>query len=48
MFPWVLNAYMDALMKEVKMRMGRRGERGMSPRCAGGSEAGICNVHIVV
>ena len=25
MSPWLLNAYMDAVMKEVKMRMGRRG-----------------------
>ena len=27
MFPWLLNVYMDAVMKEVKMRMGRRGMR---------------------
>ena len=26
MSPWLLNTYMGAVMKEVKMRMGRRGE----------------------
>ena len=26
MSPWLLNAYMDAVLKEVKMRMGRMGE----------------------
>ena len=26
MFPWVFNVYMDTVMKEVKMGMGRRGE----------------------
>ena len=26
MSPWLLNAYMDVVMKEVKMRIGRRGE----------------------
>ena len=26
MFPWLFNVYMDAMMKEVKMGMGRRGE----------------------
>ena len=25
MFPWLFNVYMDAVMKEVKMVMGRRG-----------------------
>ena len=25
--PWLFNVYMDAVMKEVKMRMGRRGVR---------------------
>ena len=25
MSPWVLNGYMDGVMKEVKMGMGRRG-----------------------
>ena len=29
MSPWLLNAYMDAVMKDVKMRMGRRGELGL-------------------
>ena len=27
--PWLFNVYMDALMKEVKMGMGRRGMRFM-------------------
>ena len=27
MSPWLLNLYMDAVMKEVKMGMGRRGVR---------------------
>ena len=27
MSPWLLNTCMDAVMKEVKMRMGRRGEK---------------------
>ena len=27
MSPWLLNVYMDAVMKVVKMRMGRRGVR---------------------
>ena len=27
MFPWLFNAYMDEVMKEVKMGMGRRGVR---------------------
>ena len=26
MFPWLLNVYMNAVMKDVKMRMRRRGE----------------------
>ena len=26
MSPWLFNEYMDAVMKEVKMGMGRRGE----------------------
>ena len=26
MSPWVFNVYMDAVMKELKMGMGRRGE----------------------
>ena len=26
MYPWLSNSYMDAVMKEVKMRIGRRGE----------------------
>ena len=26
MSPWLLNAYVDTVMKEVKMRMRRRGE----------------------
>ena len=25
MSPWLFNVYMDGVMKEVKMRMGRRG-----------------------
>ena len=29
MSPWIFNVYMDAVMKEVKMRMGRRGMRFM-------------------
>ena len=29
MSPWLLNAYMDAVMIDVKMRMGRRGELGL-------------------
>ena len=29
MSPLLLNAYMDAVMMEVKMRMGRRGELGI-------------------
>ena len=28
MFSWLFNVYMDAVMKEVKMGMGRRGESG--------------------
>ena len=28
MFPWLFNVYMDAVMDEVKMGMGRRGESG--------------------
>ena len=27
MFPWVFNVYMDAVIREVKMGMGRRGVR---------------------
>ena len=27
MFPWLFNVYIDAVMKEVKMGMGRRGVR---------------------
>ena len=27
MSPWLFNVYMDAMMKEVKMGMGRRGVR---------------------
>ena len=27
MSPWVLNVYMDAVIKEVKMGIGRRGVR---------------------
>ena len=27
MSPWLFNVYMDAVMKEVKMGMGRRGVR---------------------
>ena len=27
MSPWLFNVYMDAVMKEVKMRMGKRGVR---------------------
>ena len=27
MSPWLFNAYMDAVIKEVKMGMGRRGVR---------------------
>ena len=27
MFPWLFNGYMDAVMKEVKMCMGRMGVR---------------------
>ena len=26
MSPWLLNAYMDAVMNDLKMRIGRRGE----------------------
>ena len=26
MSPWLFNVYMDAVMKEVKMAMGRKGE----------------------
>ena len=26
MFPWVFNVHMEAVMKEVKMGMGKRGE----------------------
>ena len=26
MSPWIFNVYMDSVMKEVKMGMGRRGE----------------------
>ena len=26
MYPWLFSVYMDAVMKEVKMGMGRRGE----------------------
>ena len=26
MSPWLFNVYMEAVMKEVKMEMGRRGE----------------------
>ena len=29
MSPWLFNVYMDAVMKEVKMGMGRRGMRFM-------------------
>ena len=28
MSSWLFNVYMDAVMKEVKMGMGRRGENG--------------------
>ena len=28
MFPWLFNVYMDAVMKEVKMGIGRREESG--------------------
>ena len=28
MRPWFFNIYMDAMINEVKMRMGRRGESG--------------------
>ena len=28
MFPWLFNVYMDAVMKEVKMEIGRRGLPG--------------------
>ena len=28
MSPWLFNVYMDGVMKEVKMEMGRRGESG--------------------
>ena len=28
MSPWLFNAYMDAVMKEVKMGMGRRRKSG--------------------
>ena len=28
MSPWLFNVYMDAVMKEVKLEMGRRGESG--------------------
>ena len=28
MSPWLFNVYMDAVMKEVKMGMGIRGESG--------------------
>ena len=28
MAPWLFNVYMDAIMKEVKMGMRRRGESG--------------------
>ena len=28
-FPWLFNVYMDAIMKEVKMGMGKRGVRFM-------------------
>ena len=28
MSPWLFNVYMDAVSKEVKMGMGRRGESG--------------------
>ena len=27
--PWLFNLYIDAVMKDVKMGMGRRGEREM-------------------
>ena len=27
MFPWLFNVYMDGVMKEVKMGMGRKGVR---------------------
>ena len=29
MSPWLLNAYMDAVMKEVTMRVGGMGELGL-------------------
>ena len=29
MSPWLFNVYMDAVMKEVKMRMGKRGIRSL-------------------
>ena len=28
MSPWLFNVYMDAVMKEVNMRIGRKGESG--------------------
>ena len=28
MSPWLFNVYMDAVMKEMKIDMGRRGESG--------------------
>ena len=37
MYPWLFNVYMDLVMKEVKMGMGRRGVRiGGGPEANGG------------
>ena len=33
---WLFNVYMDAVMKEVKMGMGRKGENGDYPRMMAG------------
>ena len=41
MSPWLLNAYMDAVIKEVKMRMERRGE-GWLPRLLYADDLVLC------
>ena len=38
MSPWLFNVYMDAVIKEVKMGMGRRGVRSLEEGKGSGVE----------
>ena len=42
MSPYLLNAYMDAVVKEVKMRMGRRGESWDCPLLLYADDLALC------